>query len=63
LRPPTVYDMNKPVWYLAASLYLVASYPGPAVGEAVVAYEYAGEWDRFGPALEVFPFLTTPAPF
>ncbi len=42
--------MNKPVWFLVASSCLVATYPGPAVGEAVVGYEYAGEWDRWGPA-------------
>lgn len=42
--------MNKPVWFLVASLGLVASSPGPTAEEAVVAYEYAGEWDRCGPA-------------
>jgi len=55
--------MNKPVGFLVASLYLVASYPGPAAGEAVVAYEYAGEWDRCGPAPaegEEAPVFTRP---
>ena len=40
--------MNKPVGFLVASLYLVASYPGPAAGEAVVAYEFGGEWGGEG---------------
>jgi tripartite motif-containing protein 71 len=50
LRPSAVYDMNKPVWFLVASSCLAAPYAGPAAEEAVVAYEYAGGWDRCGPA-------------
>ena len=43
--------MNKRVWLLAVSLYLVvAANVGPEAEEAVVAYEYAGKWDRYGPA-------------
>ncbi len=48
MRPLAAYNMNKPVWFLVTSFYLVASYPGPAAGEAAVAYEYAGEWNRCG---------------
>ncbi len=42
--------MDKRVCFLVASSCLAASYAGPAAGEAVVRYEYAGGWDRYGPA-------------
>lgn len=48
MRSPAAYNMNKPVWFLVTSFCLEASYPGPAAGEAAVAYEYAGEWNRCG---------------
>jgi tripartite motif-containing protein 71 len=42
VRPREVYDINKPVWFLAAALAVAAAY--------AVRYEYAGGWDRYGPA-------------
>lgn len=51
MRPMAAYNMNKRVCLLvASSCFVAAAKVGPAVGEAVVAYEYAGEWDRWGPA-------------
>jgi tripartite motif-containing protein 71 len=50
LRPSAVCDMDKRVCFLVASLCLAASYAALAAGEAVVRYEYAGGWDRYGPA-------------